>query len=56
MKFKIDVKAQRGNIKGEYVVEDSNGEEFSNELARVEREWVLETGIINFVSTTYKIE
>ena len=56
MKFKIEVEAQRGNVKREYVVEASNGDGFSRELERVEREWVLETGILNFVSTTYKIE
>ena len=37
MKFKIEVEAQRGNVKREYVVEASNGEEFSRELERVER-------------------
>ncbi len=41
MKFKIEVEAQRGNVKKEYVVEASNGEEFSKELARIEREWVM---------------
>ena len=54
--FKIDVESQDGKVRKEYVVEASNGEEFSRELERVEREWVLETGILNFVSTTYKIE
>ena len=56
MKFKIEVEAQNSKVKREYVVKASNGEEFSKELERVEREWVLETGILNFVSTTYKIE
>ena len=56
MKFKIEVEAQNGKIKREYVVEASDGEEFSKELARVEREWVIETGILNFTSTTFKIE
>ena len=56
MKFKIEVEAQNGKVKRECIVEASNGEEFSRELERVEREWVLETGILNFVSTTYKIE
>ena len=56
MKFKIEVEAHKGKVKREYVVEASNGEEFSRELERIEREWVLETGILNFVSTTYKIE
>ena len=45
MKFKIEVEAQNGKIKREYVVEASNGEEFSRELARIEREnglWKLE--------------
>ncbi len=41
MKFKIEVEAQRGNVKKEYFVEASNGEEFSKELARIEREWVM---------------
>ena len=54
--FKIEVESQDGKVKKEYVVEASNGEEFSKELARVEREWVLETGILNFTSTTFKIE
>ena len=56
MKFKIEVEAHKGKIKREYVVEASNGEELSRELARVEREWVIETGILNFTSTTFKIE
>ena len=56
MKFKIEVEAQNSKVKREYVVEASNGEEFSRELARVEREWVMETGILNFISTMYKIE
>ena len=55
-RFKIEVESQDGKVKKEYVVEASNGEEFSKELARVEREWVMETGILNFTSTTYKIE
>ena len=55
-RFKIEVESQDGEVKKEYVVEASNGEEFSKELARVEREWVMETGILNFTSTTYKIE
>ena len=56
MKFKIEIEAHKGKIKKGYVIEASNGEEFSRELARVEREWVMETGILNFISTTYKIE
>ena len=55
-RFKIEVESQDGKVKKEYVVEASNGEEFSKELARVEREWVIETGILNSISTTYKIE
>ena len=55
MKFKIDIESQNGKVRREYLVEASNGKEFSRELARIEREWVLETGILNFVSTTYKI-
>ena len=55
-RFKIEVESQDGKVKKEYVVEASNGEEFSKELARVEREWVMETGILNFTSTTFKIE
>ena len=55
-RFKIEVESQDGKVKKEYVVEASNGEEFSKELARVEREWVMETGILNFTSTTYEIE
>ena len=56
MKFKIEIEAHKGKIKRDYVVEASNGEEFSRELARIETEWVMETGILNFTSTTYKIE
>ena len=55
-RFKIEVESQDGKVKKEYVVEASIGEEFSKELARVERQWVVETGILNFASTTYKIE
>ena len=55
-RFKIEVESQDGNVKKEYVVEASNGEEFSKEVARVEREWVMETGILNFTSTMFKIE
>ena len=54
--FKIDVESQDGKVRKEYVVEASNREEFSRELARVEREWIIETGILNFTSTTFKIE
>ena len=56
MKIRIEIEAHKGNIKREYIAETSDGEELSRELARVEREWVLETGILNFVSTTYKME
>ena len=55
-RFKIEVESQDGKVKREYIVEASNGEEFSRELARVEREWVMETGILNFTSTVFKIE
>ena len=55
-RFKIEVESQDSKVKRDYVVEASNGEEYSRELTRVEREWVLETGILNFVSTAYKIE
>ena len=55
-RFKIEVESQDGEVKKEYVVEASNGEEFSRELARIETEWVMETGILNFTSTTFKIE
>lgn len=56
MKFKIEIEAKNGRIKKEYIVEASNEEEISKELARVERERVLETGILDFASTTYKIQ
>ena len=56
MKFKIEIEAQNDKIKREYIAEASNGKEFSRELARIEKEWVLETGILNFVSTRYMIE
>ena len=56
MKFKIEVEPQKRNVKRKYVVEASNGKELSKELARVEREWVMETGILNFTSTMFKIE
>ena len=37
MKFKVEVEAHNGKVKREYIVEASNGKEFSKELARVER-------------------
>lgn len=37
MKFKIEIEALRGKIRKEYVIEASNGKEFSRELARIER-------------------
>lgn len=55
-RFKIEVESKDGKVKKKNVVEASNGEEFSKELARVEREWVIETGILNFTSITYKIQ
>ena len=51
MKFKIEVEAQNGKVKREYIIEASNGKELSQELAKVEREWVMETGILNFTIT-----
>ena len=56
MKFKIEIEVDKGKVKREYIVEASNREEFSKELASIEREWVIETGILNFTSTTFKIE
>ena len=56
MKFKVEVEAHNGKIKREYVIEASNGKELSQEIARIEREWVMETGILNFTSTMFKIE
>ena len=56
MKFKIDIEAQNGKVKREYVVGAFNGKEFSRELSRIEREWVMETGILGLTSTTYKIQ
>lgn len=56
MKFKIGIEAHKGKVKREYIVEASNGEEFSRELARIETERVMETGILNFTSTMYKTE
>ena len=41
MKFKIEVEAQNGKVKREYVIEASNGEELSTELVRIEIKWVL---------------
>ena len=55
-RFKIEVESQDGKIKKGYVVKASNGEELSQELARIEREWVMETEILNFTSTLFKIE
>jgi hypothetical protein len=55
-KFKIEIEAHREKIKREYVIEASNKEEYSRELARIEREWIIETGILNFTSTVFKIE
>jgi hypothetical protein len=41
MEFKIEIEVHRGKIKKEYVREASNAEEFSRELARTQREWLL---------------
>ena len=54
-RFKIEVESQDGKVKKEYMVQASNGKELSQEIARIEREWVMETGILNFTSTMYKI-
>jgi len=51
MKFKVEVESQNGKVKREYVIEASNGKELSKEIRRIEREWVLETGILDFVIT-----
>ena len=56
MKFKVEVEAQKGKIKREYIIEASNGKELSQEIARIERECVMETGILNFTNTIFKIE
>ena len=50
-RFEIEVESQYGKVKKEYIAEASNGEELSKELARVETEWVLETGILDFTIT-----
>jgi hypothetical protein len=41
MKFKIEIEAHKEKIKKEYIKEASNKEEYSRELARIEREWML---------------
>ena len=51
MKFKVEVEAHNGKIKREYIIEASNGKELSQEIRRIEREWVMETGILNFTIT-----
>ena len=51
MKFKVEVESQNGKVKREYVIEASNGKELSQEIRRIEREWILETGILDFVIT-----
>ena len=51
MKFKIEVEAHNGKVKREYIIEASNGKELSREIRRIEREWILETGILNFTIT-----
>ena len=51
MKFKVEVEAHNGKVKREYVIEASNGKELSQEIAKIEREWVMETGILDFVIT-----
>ena len=51
MKFKVEVESQDGKVKREYIMEASNGEEWSREIRRIEREWVMETGILDFVIT-----
>lgn len=56
IKFKIEIEAHKEKNKKEYIIEASDAEEFSRELARIEREWVTETGILNFTSTVVKIK
>ena len=51
IKFKVEAKAQNGKIKREYTIEASNGKELSEEIRRIEREWVLETGILYLTIT-----
>ena len=50
MKFKIEIEAHKEKIKKEYIIAASDAEEFSRELVRIEREWVIETGILNFTT------
>jgi len=51
MKFKVEVESRDGKVKREYIIEASNGEEWSKEIRRIEREWVLETGLLHFTIT-----
>ena len=51
MKLKVEVEAQNSKIKREYIIEASNGKELSEEIRRIERELVKETGILDFTIT-----
>ena len=56
MKFKIEIEAVKERIKKHYVIEASDTKEFLMELSRIEREWITETGILNFTTTVVRTE
>lgn len=56
MKFKIEIEALKGRIKKSYVIEASDTKEFLMELSRIEREWIVETGILSFTTTVVRTD
>jgi hypothetical protein len=56
MKFKIEIEALKEKIKKDYVIEALDTKELLTELSRIEREWINETGILNFTTTVVRTE
>jgi hypothetical protein len=56
MKFKIEIEAFKEKIKKDYVIEALDTKELLTELSRIEREWINETGILNFTTTVVRTE
>ena len=56
MKFKIEIEALKERIKRDHVIEASDTKEFLMELSKIEREWIIETGILNFTTTVVRTE
>jgi len=48
MKFRVEMEAQNGKVKREYVIEASNGEELSNHLAHAKP--FMKTNDVSFYS------